>query len=319
MKKQGLILNLPTDIDLNWSQGPQVIVFADFLRVYFSTRRLEGSYYYSDVAYVDYDLEFRQPLNFSSHQIIEKGVLGSFDSDGIFPFHVFKPKRNDERLVGFICGWKRKVSVDIDMSVGISESYDNGYTFHRIGNGPVMSPNLCEPFLIGDPFVLQEKDQYIMFYIRGRDWLKNKNGGLERRYSISMADSPDLLNWNRNSRLIIPERLRTEAQAMPSVLFLDGVYHLMYCYRDVFDFRDNSLNSYKIGHAFSNDLQNWRLSSFKVPAGNPGEWDSEMQCYPNIFESNGKVFLLYNGNNFGRHGIGLVELTREELASYAQF
>ena len=159
MKKRGLILNLPTDIDLNWSQGPQVLVFADFLRVYFSTRRLEGSYYYSDVAYADYDLEFRKLLNFSSHQIIEKGALGSFDSDGIFPFHVFKSKSNTERLFGFICGWKRKVSVDIDMSIGISESYDNGYTFQRMGNGPIMTSDLNEPFLIGDPFVLQEKNQ----------------------------------------------------------------------------------------------------------------------------------------------------------------
>ena len=92
-----------------------MLVFADFLRVYFSTRRPEGQYYYSDVAYVDYDLDFRKILNFSSHQVIEKGVLGSFDSDGIFPFHVFKSKRDNERVFGLICGWKRKVSIDIDM------------------------------------------------------------------------------------------------------------------------------------------------------------------------------------------------------------
>ena len=30
-----------------------------------------------------------------------------------------------------------------------------------------------------------------------------------------------------------------------------------------------------------------------------------MQCYPHVFECHGKVYLLYNGNEFGRTGFGL--------------
>ena len=33
-----------------------------------------------------------------------------------------------------------------------------------------------------------------------------------------------------------------------------------------------------------------------------------MQCYPHVFECDGKVYLLYNGNEFGRHGFGLARL-----------
>jgi hypothetical protein len=33
-----------------------------------------------------------------------------------------------------------------------------------------------------------------------------------------------------------------------------------------------------------------------------------MQCYPHVFECDGKVYLLYNGNEFGRYGFGLAEL-----------
>jgi hypothetical protein len=33
-----------------------------------------------------------------------------------------------------------------------------------------------------------------------------------------------------------------------------------------------------------------------------------MQCYPHVFASDGKVYLLYNGNEFGRLGFGLAEL-----------
>ena len=37
-------------------------------------------------------------------------------------------------------------------------------------------------------------------------------------------------------------------------------------------------------------------------------WDSDMQCYPHLFRCDGKVYLLYNGNEFGRHGFGVAVL-----------
>jgi hypothetical protein len=33
-----------------------------------------------------------------------------------------------------------------------------------------------------------------------------------------------------------------------------------------------------------------------------------MHCYPHVFEMDGKVLLLYNGNQFGRFGFGVAEL-----------
>jgi hypothetical protein len=33
-----------------------------------------------------------------------------------------------------------------------------------------------------------------------------------------------------------------------------------------------------------------------------------MQCYPNAFECDGSVYLIYNGNDFGRDGFGIARL-----------
>jgi hypothetical protein len=33
-----------------------------------------------------------------------------------------------------------------------------------------------------------------------------------------------------------------------------------------------------------------------------------MKCYPHLFEVNEKIFILYNGNEFGRFGFGAAEL-----------
>jgi hypothetical protein len=318
MEKKGLIFQPGLDANLEWSQGPQVIEINQFIRVYFSTRSREASFFYSDVAFFDFELESNRIIRVSSHEVIKRGERGAFDYDGIFPLNVFQDTES-RRVLGFTCGWKRKVSVDIDMSIGLVESTDGGETFQRIGAGPILAASLSEPFLIGDPFVSRINDQYLMFYIRGDKWLENTEGIYDRQYSITFATSNDLVNWERSGLQIIPRRFESEAQAMPSMLYFDDTYHLIYCYRNIFDFRENPNNSYRIGHAYSKDLRSWTISNFKIPLGLDGEWDSEMQCYPQIFEVGDKIFIIYNGNDFGRYGIGLVELSREELNKYAQF
>lgn len=318
MNKIGLIFNPISQGRFDWCQGPQVLLFQDFIRVYFSTRLREGEYFYSDVSFFDYDLKINRVTNLAKHPILDRSNIGTFDYDGVFPLNVFRDPLSN-RIYGFSCGWKRKVSVDIDMSIGLLESPDSGETFLRVGEGPILTSNVREPFLIGDPFVCRLNDEYMMFYIRGENWLEAASGKPERQYLIASAKSKDLITWDRDGKSIIPQRLDFEAQAMPSLLFVDGIYHLIYCFRNVFDFRANSSNSYRIGHAYSKDLKKWFLSDFHIPLGELGEWDSEMQCYPQIFAACGKIYIIYNGNSFGRFGIGLVELDQGELNEYARF
>ena len=33
-----------------------------------------------------------------------------------------------------------------------------------------------------------------------------------------------------------------------------------------------------------------------------------MQCYPNVFEMDNEIYMLYNGNAFGKYGFGLAKL-----------
>lgn len=319
MKKLGLILDLKLNSQFNWAQGPQVVKYENFTRVYFSTRISEGKYFYSDVAYVDFDKTFQRVINFSNQPVLVRSKPGNFDHDGVFPFHVKRLISKDNRIVGLICGWKRKVSVDIDMSVGISESFDGGKTFTRLGDGPIMGANTFDPFLVGDPFIFESPQCFYLAYIKGENWVVGLNGVLERKYRIAFAKSVDLIEWEALDGIRIPARLENEAQAMPSLIQIDDVFHLIYCYRDVFDFRYNSRNSYRIGHSYSKDLVDWKISEFMVPLGEHGDWDADMQCYPHIFTESDRAYILYNGNDFGKFGIGLLELDSKELVKYAKF
>ena len=304
----------PTEVTLQngcleFAQSPQALVCDTFVRVYFSTRARDASgKYLSHVAFVDFDRKFEGIIAVSNREVIPLGALGCFDEHGIFPFSVV---RTGDRILAYTTGWNRRVSVSTDASMGLAVSDDNGLTFNKIGAGPVLSPSLHEPFLVGDGFVRIYHDTYHMWYIYGTKWITHSNGEPpDRIYKIAHATSADGVSWNKEGRQIIGDILNPdECQALPTVIKIENRYHMFFCYREATGFRRNKSRSYRIGYAFSDDLVNWKRddSNVGIDVSDDG-WDSSMQCYPHVFEMDGVVYLLYNGNEFGRFGFGLARL-----------
>jgi predicted GH43/DUF377 family glycosyl hydrolase len=296
---------------VEFAHSPQTLVLEDRVRVYFSTRERDSvGKYLSHVAFVDFERNMRRIIGVSTQPVIELGDLGCFDEHGIFPINVL---RDGVRVLAYTTGWNRKVSVSADASIGLAISHDNGLTFQRYGKGPLLSASLNEPFLVADAFVARYGDCYHMWYIYGTKWQKfSEMAAPDRIYKIAHAISPDGINWQREGRQIISDRLNAdECQALPTVIFLNGVYHMYFCYRQAHGFRTQSSCAYRIGYAWSDDLLNWVRDDEQagIVVSEQG-WDSQMQCYPHVFECEGKVYLLYNGNEFGRHGFGLAILER---------
>ena len=296
---------------LQFSQSPQSLVFDDVVRIYFSTRAVDpvNNKYLSHIAFVDMKKNLRDIIRTSTDTVIPLGDLGCFDEHGIFPMSVM---RHGNAVYGYTCGWNRRTSVSVDTAVGLAISHDNGLTFQRIGDGPVLAASLHEPYLVGDGFVKVINGIFHMWYIFGTGWKKFSPESMpDRTYKIGHATSKDGIEWTKEeARSIIPDRIGAdESQALPTVISIGQRHHMFFCYRESFDFRQTKGRGYRIGHAWSDDLLNWTRDD-KNPQleGSPGEWDSDMQCYPHVFECDGKVFLLYNGNEFGRYGFGLAEL-----------
>lgn len=293
-----------------FAQSPQALVFDDFVRIYFSTRaRDQSGKFLSHIAFVDMRKNLRDVIRVSERTVIPLGGLGCFDEHGIFPMNVL---RHGDEVYGYTCGWNRRVSVSVDTAIGLAISRDNGLTFQRIGDGPVLAASLREPCLVGDGFVKIIGGTFHMWYIFGTGWKQYApDVPPDRTYKIGHATSADGINWvKEEARQIISDRLgETESQALPTVIGIGGRHHMFFCYRESFDFRKTKGRGYRIGHAWSDDLRNWtRDDNAPLLEGTPGEWDSDMQCYPHVFECDGKVYLLYNGNEFGRLGFGAAVL-----------
>jgi len=303
---------LPDNGEL-FCKSPQAVEFSDFVRIYFtSQKKTENGKWFSSPFFVDYKKDFSQIIRISENKLIEDGALGAFDEHGIFPINILK---HQDKILAYTCGWSRRSAVSIDMSIGLAESFDQGQSFVRYGaGGPVMSASLHEPFMVGDPFVKIFNEIYHMWYIYGTEWKEFENQKEpDRIYKIAHATSQDGIHWKRNGNVIIEDVFDDECQALPTVLKIKNRYHMYFCFRKPYDFRSNPAHAYRLGYAYSDDLQNWTRADDQagIQRG-PDVWDADMMCYPNLFSLENSVYLLYNGNEFGKFGFGLAKLISDE-------
>lgn len=301
---------LPAGCEL-YAQSPQALVLDDRVRVYFSTRRAEGGKFVSHVTFAEFSKDFSALLGVADHAVLPPSGLGCFDEHGIFPL---SPLVHGDRVLAYTTGWNRRRSVSVDTAIGLAISHDGGQHFERVGAGPVLTASLHEPFLVGDAFVRHFQGRFYLWYIYGTGWKRQSDDAApDRIYKIAQTVSDDGIHWQGSGGVpIIADVIGPdECQALPSVLCVDGRYHMMFCYRHVFNFRQDPSRGYRLGHAWSDDLLVWHRDDADFAlAGTPGDWDADMQCYPHVFSCDGQVYLLYNGNQFGRHGFGLAQLQK---------
>lgn len=312
-KKIGKIFD-PTKYKLanncfEYAQSPQALIFDDFIKIYFSTRQKDqNGKYLSHISFIDLDKNFKKIINISSGLVIGLGKLGCYDEHGIFPLNIVRDK---DKIFGYICGWSRKISVSVDTAIGLAISQDDGLTFERLGDGPVLTSSLHEPFLVGDPFVAKYNNIYHMWYIYGTKWINTTREVYPQRvYKIGHAISNDGVLWQKEGRQIIADKLNDlECQALPTVVNFNDKYHMFFCSRPATDFRKNKNSAYRIGYAYSDDLINWTRDDDNVGINvSDNDWDSDMLCYPHVFRCDGRIYMLYNGNEFGRFGFGAAVL-----------
>jgi hypothetical protein len=78
---------------------------------------------------------------------------------------------------------------------------------------------------------------------------------------------------------------------------------MWYCYRGT---------TYRIGYAESRDGRSWERRDALAGLGvSESGWDDQSVAYPSVFEHDGALYMLYNGNGYGRTGFGIAVLEHE--------
>lgn len=315
-KKLGHIFDPTTwndNISRHWmkaySQCTHSLILEDVVRIYFSCRpeNEENGLAKSYTTYLDLDKnDLTKVIRVSDKPIMSLGELGAFDEFAIYPSSNI---RHNNEIWFYYAGWTRCSSVPFNTSIGLAISKDNGETFERLGNGPILSAGITEPFVLSGPKIRKFNNRWYMFYLSGIKWI-NYKGRPEIIYKNRVAFSDDGINWIRHNKNIIPDILdENECQAGPDVFFKDNFYHMYFVYREGLDFRNTVGRGYRIGYAVSNDLINWhRKDDESGIVYSESGWDSTMQHYPHVFKLNDNYYMTYNGNDFGKYGFGLAIL-----------
>lgn len=293
--KQGLIF---TASGRGWLHSHAALPVADAIgklyRIYFSSRDEQGR---AQIGSFDFDLKSRTVLAVSENPVIALGALGAFDDRGVTSSCLVN---YEGRKYQYYTGWTVGVTVPFYFYVGLAVSEDDGVTYTRVSLAPILERNSIDPYLTASPCVLIENGVWRMWYVSGTGW-EMKNGQAHHYYHIKYAESSDGINWRREGVVCIDYQSEDEyAIARPCVVKDDDVYQMWYSYRG---------QSYRVGYAESKDGLRWERKDAEVgiDVAQAG-WDSEMIEYPFVFDHEGERYMLYNGNGYGRTGVGLATL-----------
>lgn len=277
------------------------------LRLYFGTRDAQGK---TRTTFIDVDAhEPRRVLRAHTEPVLDLGKIGAFDDSGA---NVSCVLRVDDLVYMYFIGWNPSTTVHTRNAIGLAISRDNGLSFTRAFDGAVLDRSRTEPYYTGAVDVMRGPDgRFRMWYTSGSEW-KMINGKPEIFYHIKYAESDDGIDWQRPDITCIPPAHEFEATARPSVLWRDGRFHMWYSRRDLRAFRENPQAGYRGGYAQSEDGIHWqRLDELLGLDVSPEGWDANAIAYPYVLPVDEDLFLFYNGNGFGRSGMGYARLASE--------
>jgi predicted GH43/DUF377 family glycosyl hydrolase len=286
------------------AQVPIVDVIGDVWRIYYSTR-FNGK---SQPMWVEVDGNNpTKILNQSTSPILELGKAGSFDVAGVMPTDIIDI--NGLKYMYYI-GWTERIDVPYHNTIGLAISDDGGNNWKKFSDGPVFGTSNIETGYTGTIDIIQKDDIFYGYYLSCREW-KEFDGKLEPIYDIKWATSKNGINWNPQNISAVSLKDGEGGISKASVLKKNDMYYMWYSRRMESDYRDNPNRSYRIKCSVSYDLINWKESElFGLDIDTNSDWDNIMVEYPEVFEHNDNIHMLYNGNKFGQTGIGYARLKK---------
>jgi hypothetical protein len=227
----------------------------------------------------------------SADPVLVPGAIGAFDDSGVTTSCLVA---DGDRQLLYYTGWSLGVTVPFYLHVGCAVGRD-GSEFERVSSAPLLERNEVDPYLTASPWVLIDDGRWRMWYVSGTGW-ELKDGALRHSYHVKYAESGDGISWERRGIVCIDFRGEEEyAISRPCVVKDGDLYRMWFSARG---------DAYRIGYAESGDGVRWERKDEDAGIQSSGDWDSEMQAYPAIVDHRGTRYLLYNGNDYGRTGIG---------------
>lgn len=299
-QKKGLIK--PPNLGQGWSQThamvPTPILLGEKIRVYINSC---DEHRVARVGYVDLlASDPSEVIGYSKTPVLDIGEPGTFDQDGVLQCSIIQESEN--KLLMYYVGFEVENKIRYRLLSGLAISEDAGESFIRIQKTPILERSPGELFFRGGPFAIKEADKYKLWYVAGSEWI-DIEGKQMPVYVLKYQESKSPDQWQDLGETSIDIEFDNEfGFGRPYYFKHAGKSYLFYSIRD-------KKEGYVIGYAESDDGKAWIRKDNEIGISkSTGEFDSEMICYAALIEVKNKVYMFYNGNDFGRDGFAYAEL-----------
>lgn len=267
----------------------------DVFRIFYSGRNVENK---SSVGYVDVDLILKEVVNYPKKPEFIFGQNDSFYSHGVSIGNFYA---QDDQFFILFMGWQIKDDEHWFGEIGRLELRDRK-NLEISSDNAFLQLDTIDPISLSYPFVIHHDGIYKMWYGSTIDW-SSENG--EMIHVIKYATSNDGNKWKKHGIAIPYEIGVAQAFSKPSVIIDEKGYHMWYSYRS------GDGMKYRIGYSFSLNGIDWQREDENVGIDvSHSGYDSDMICYPFVFDHKNERYMLYNGNDYGRTGFGLAMLEK---------
>jgi hypothetical protein len=267
------------------------------------------------------------PANPSEWTVLSQPMVGPLPGSAIrdrgvgFPYVV---PRSDGPWLMFYGTWGGdwQVKQELLNRTGLALSDDQGLTWRVVNEDllPSGPPGAFDSGAIPSAAVVRSaQNDYLMWYTAAEKYVRfgDVNQGI---LHIGGARSRDGLHGDGFDEPVLAARVGSAAPyeaclARPSVIMLDGVYHM---WLGVYDMAEggpsNGAGSYRIEYARSADGINWtRFADQPILPLTLGGFDSTSQTYPSVVDMGDELWLFYTGDGLGTTGVGLATLDKAAL------
>jgi len=271
----------------------------DLYRIYFSPR---DKYNRGHGAFLE--IEITNPskvLRLSEKPILCPGELGCFDDSGALPNSIVNV--NGLKFL-YYTGINLGITVKIRNSIGVAQWDEVKQKFIRLYDGPIIDRTRNNPHFVATPEVHFEDGRFRAWFTSCVRWI-NLKGEARHYYNLEYAESKNGIEWDRDGTVAVDFKDEYEyALGVPRVRKDADLYKMWFCSRAT-----KNTETYRIRYAESLDGIKWvrKDDEIGIDVSITG-WDSEMICYPFIFDHKGNRYMLYNGDGYGRTGFGLAIL-----------
>ena len=234
--------------------------------------------------------------SFSTDPLLDLGPLGSFFDSGTSYPNVFQ---YGEDIFMIFTGWQRGVTVPFYNNIGISKYDAEKEKFIPCNYYPLLPPSNLEFTGTGSSSIKFENGMFSLYYTSFKEW--NLRGGVPvHEYSIRKRVTSDPLNWSSESveiKLDVDNRLKNICKPT----FLEE--KMFFCARP-------TDGDYSIFYATLDDERAtlFQVNELHIDPKSVIDQDDVGQAYPTGITDGNKQFIIYSGNNYGKSGLGVLEL-----------